>query len=662
MAYTHLIESQIAQLVAQGCSAANWGDVTIAAGCDLTRIVRAKFFGTVRIGNTAGSHVVDGVELPGGIYDAVLAGCDVGDHVRISRIGSVISNYFIDQDVLIEDVAALVADKDATYGNGIELETINEGGGRGVKIINDLTSQTAYLQGMLRHNKAFTEKLQMLIDAKVNDSRQDQGGVAQGARLVHCGTIRNVNIGPNAYVHGAQLLENGTIISCPQHPTEIGEGVQAKSFIIAEGARVESGAVLDKVFVGQAVKMGKQFSAENSLFFANCEAFHGEAVALFAGPYTVTHHKSTLLIAGLFSFYNAGSGSNQSNHMYKLGPVHQGVLERGCKTGSFSYLLLEAHIGAFSVVIGKHYANLALSNLPFSYISEEEGNSKIVPGMNLVSVGTVRDGEKWPKRDGRKAPRKRDLIIFDVFSPYTVEKMRRGRDELLSLSERVPREKVYVMYGGAQLNRLLLKKGAKFYSVAIAKYVLGTVMEKVNAALAAHPVWEDAVATLKPSAGLKNPLAWTDISGLLTPQERLADLESRLAGGAITSYEQLLHDFDSLYQGYREDEWQYAAAVFAKEHGTAVENLTREKAMAIADEWESACMSLHGMILDDSKKEFGAFARIGYGLDQSEEGLQQDFEAVRGTVESNSVVQKLVSEGTAIKERKEQFKSIIAAS
>ena len=58
----------------------------------------------------------------------------------------------------------------------------------------------------------------------------------------------------------------------------------------------------------------------------------------FAGPYKVTHHKSTLLIAGMFSFMNAGSGSNQSNHMYKLGPIHQGTLERGAKTTSDSYI------------------------------------------------------------------------------------------------------------------------------------------------------------------------------------------------------------------------------------------------------------------------------------------------------------------------------------
>ena len=49
---------------------------------------------------------------------------------------------------------------------------------------------------------------------------------------------------------------------------------------------------------------------------------------------------------------NAGSGSNQSNHMYKLGPIHQGTLERGAKTTSDSYILWPARVGAFSLVMG----------------------------------------------------------------------------------------------------------------------------------------------------------------------------------------------------------------------------------------------------------------------------------------------------------------------
>ena len=494
MKSTRITPSQIKKLSQQGCTAQNWKSVTLSPHCDLSRFRNVAFIGKVTVGKNSGNLSVSGTEMPCGIYNAAIADCTIGDDVRIANIGSSITNYIIDKNALIENVASITASAGAAFGNGVELDVVNEGGGRGAKIINDLTAQTAYVQAMMKHNEAFTRNLSAIIEKKAKSS-SGPGHIGAHARIIHCGAITNVNIGTHAYIHGAQSLENGTVISCEEHPTEIGEAVQAKSFILAEGARVDSGAILDKVYVGQAVKMGKQFSAENSLFFANCEGFHGEAVSLLAGPYTVTHHKSTLLIAGIFSFYNAGSGTNQSNHMYKLGPVHQGVFERGCKTGSFSYVLLEGHIGAFSVVIGKHFTNIDAPNLPFSYIQEGEGISKIIPGMNLFSVGTVRDGEKWPKRDNRKAPVKRDLIIFDVFSPYTVEKMRLGRDELLALSDSTSKEKAYVTYGGLQLNRLLLRKGAKYYSMAIARYLNDKVCSRISEAMEKSGDWNSVVSS-----------------------------------------------------------------------------------------------------------------------------------------------------------------------
>ena len=661
MAYSQLNDKQVAQLKSQGCTASVWQQLFIVPSCDLARFIDVHFVGTVRIGDSSGTRAVDGVELPCGIFGASVANCDIGDHVRIANIGSVLSNYLIGNNVLIQDVAALTADTNTSFGNGVELETVNEGGGRGVRIINDLTSQTAYVQAMLRHSPEFTKKLEGLVDAKAKEAKTEQGQIGDGVRIVHCGTIHNVSFGPHAFIHGVQFLENGTVNSCAEHPTEIGEGVQAKSFILSEGARVEGGAILDKVFVGQSVKMGKQFSAENSLFFANCEAFHGEAVSLFAGPYTVTHHKSTLLIAGLFSFYNAGSGTNQSNHMYKLGPVHQGVLERGSKTGSFSYLLFEAHIGAFGVVIGKHYSNLDLSNLPFSYIFEDAGTSKIVPAMNLVSVGTVRDGEKWPKRDGRKATRKRDLIVFDVFSPYTVEKMRLGRDELLELSDKTPKDKATFSYGGAQISRQSLEKGVRRYSLAVRRYLTQKAMERVRDEASQHTTWKSIVDSLRPKSTLQRVSEWTDVAGLLTPRERLAQLESGVAKGSVTSYDALVAEFQKMYDEYRSDEWQYVYETYAKEFGVQLTAATKGHLLAAADMWEEAAGSLQTMILEDSKKEFGDFAHIGYGLDQLGENEKKDFEAVRGTSETNSVVQKLAAEEATIGQRKEQFKGLVAS-
>ena len=72
---------------------------------------------------------------------------------------------------------------------------------------------------------------------------------------------------------------------------------------------------------------------------------------------------------------NAGSGSNQSNHMYKLGPIHQGIVERGGKTTSNSYILWPAQIGAFSLIMGRHYNNADTSDMPFSYLIEDKNET-----------------------------------------------------------------------------------------------------------------------------------------------------------------------------------------------------------------------------------------------------------------------------------------------
>ena len=229
----------------------------------------------------------------------------------------------------------------------------------------------------------------------------------------------------------------------------------ADEFIIAEGFEVTGGALISKTYVGQGCRVGRQFSAESCALFANCEAFHGEACNVLAGPYTVTHHKSTLLIAAMLSFYNAGSGTNSSNHMYKLGPVHEGKLERGCKTGSFSYLMWPCRVGPFSVVLGKHAGAFDTADLPFSTIeASPDGRRPLVPGLNLATVGTVRDAAKWPARDRRRGSIKRDRITFDVWSPLVAERMIRGLAILKDLQEKTDKSVVNVAFQGVEIKRV----------------------------------------------------------------------------------------------------------------------------------------------------------------------------------------------------------------
>ncbi len=654
MSHRPLSADDVKQLERQGCRSASWATVSVDPEADLGRIRDVEFCGTVRLGPNRGTVSVDGVDLPCGLSRVIVSNCDIGKDVRIDRIGSVVSNMVVEDGCVVQDVDMLAADPGAACGVGAELETVNEGGGRVVRLVPHLTAQTAYLQAFRLHDAALQSALKKAVQATVTASSAGRVVVGAGSRILHCGPIHNVRIGPAAVIRGAASLEDGTILSCPEHPTTIGDGVQAKHFVIAEGATVTGGALVDKSFVGQAVKLGKQFSAENCVFFANSEGFHGEAVSIFAGPYTVTHHKSTLLIAAQFSFYNAGSGTNQSNHMYKLGPVHQGVFERGCKTGSFSYALHETHVGAFSVVIGKHYTNINTSDLPFSYIHEADGQSQIIPGMNLFSVGTVRDGEKWPKRDGRKATVKRDRIVFDVFSPYTVEKMRRGRDRLLQLHESTPKEKAAVPVGGIVLKRLLLRRCAKYYAHAVTRYLNGKLLDRIEAA-GVGGTWKSFVKTLEPASALNDPLEWIDVAGLLMPIERLRELESRITQGQFSSHDEIASAFDVLGEEYRACEWAYVHAAFTAEYGTPPSALTKEQALSALQAFAEASIALHGMILDDSKREFDSFARISYGVGMDEEERGKDFAAVRGSVETNSVVQKLVKEKFELESRRSRL-------
>lgn len=172
-----------------------------------------------------------------GLYDATLVDCVIGANVRVANIGSAIVRYEIGDGALIQNVAAMTAEDGATFGAGTEVETVNEAGGRVVRLTPLLSAQTAYLQAFRRHAEPLRRALTAIIDADVNAARRTRGVVGAHARVVHSGKLCNVMVGPHAVVRGAALLAHGTILSAAEHPTLVGDAVQAKHFVIAEGRR-----------------------------------------------------------------------------------------------------------------------------------------------------------------------------------------------------------------------------------------------------------------------------------------------------------------------------------------------------------------------------------------------------------------------------------------
>lgn len=653
MNYRNLSEQEITLLKNQGCTCNNWTKVKVAEKFNSANIINSNFSGDIFLGSFEKIiQLTGGIEKPGGIYNSSLHNCTVGNDSYISNVNA-LANYIIEKDVVIENVQSLVVNGKSSFGNGVELEILNEGGGRNLKIFENLSAQVAYLMVMYRHNKNLIEQLEKMIDEYTATKTSALGKIGEGSRIKNCNTISNVNVGAYATIAGAAKLENGTIVSKAEAPTYIGNGVTALNFIIHTGTKIDNFALLDKCFIGQGVQMGKQYSAENSAFFANCEGFHGEAVSLFAGPYMVTHHKSTLLIAGLFSFFNAGSGTNQSNHMYKLGPLHQGILERGSKTGSFSYMLWESRVGAFSAVIGKHYTNFDSSNFPFSYINEENGKTVLTPAMNLLTVGTKRDSEKWPARDRRKDPVKLDLINFDLFSPYTVGKMVKGNKILQNFYETASKDREFVTTNGMHINRLMLKTSTKYYEMGI-KIFLGKCLINKLKDITANDKFEELKAKLA-EVNQEDKSEWIDVCGLLAPYSTIRNLINEVAEGKVKDVNQLQMALSIIHQNYNNAEWNWCADLIESRYGKKINELTREDFVHIIKEWKENSIKLNHMVAKDAQREFDLFSKISFGIDGSTEERDKDFEAVRGTYEGNKFVKQLENENKSTEEKANQL-------
>ncbi len=649
MNYRNISEPEISSLKNQGCTCSDWSKVNVAENFIPKNIKNVHFSGDIAFGLFEKTiQLPGGIDKHCGIYNSSLHNCTVDNDVYISNVNT-LANYIIEKETLIENVQSLVVNGKSSFGNGVELEILNEGGGRNLKIFESLSAQIAYLMVMYRHNKNLIEQLEKMIDEFAASKTSTIGKIGEGCRIQNCNTITNVNIGAYATVTGAAKLENGTIVSKVEAPTYVGNGVTAINFIIHTGTKIDNFALLDKCFIGQGVQMGKQYSAENSAFFANCEGFHGEAVSLFAGPYMVTHHKSTLLIAGLFSFFNAGSGSNQSNHMYKLGPLHQGILERGSKTGSFSYMLWESRVGAFSAVIGKHYTNFDASNFPFSYLNEESGKTVLTPAMNLLTVGTKRDSEKWPARDRRKDPVKLDLINFDLFSPYTVGKMVKGNKILQNLYETASKEREFVTTNGMHINRLMLKTSTKYYEMGIKIFLGKCLINKLKdvSANAKLDELKTKLAEVKP----EDKSEWIDVCGLLAPSSTVQNLIDEIADGKINDIEKLQSTLSLIHKNYDEAEWGWCADLIEGRLSKKINELTKEDLLQIVKEWKENSVKLNHMVAKDAQREFDLFSKIGFGIDGTAEERDKDFEAVRGSFEGNKFVKQLENENKATEEK-----------
>ena len=556
--YRKLTLDERSALENRGCHAEEWDNITVAQDFSVEQLRNVRLEGEIRIGS--------------------------GSHISYSTL----RNYTIGNNCHIDSVLRMECRHSSLFGNGVMVSTVNENGGRSIPIYNELTSQIAYLMAMMRNKEAMNEELQRKVMAEAEKMRSTIGRVGDNVTILGVRFIREVNIADNVSIEGASHIENGSILE----GSKIGVDVRAKDFIADCHSIIESGACVERCFVGEKSHLANGFTAAESLFFANCHCENGEAAAIYAGPFTVSHHKSSLLIAGIFSFFNAGSGTNQSNHLFKSGAVHQSVHLRGSKFGSNAYVMSPAIEGPYTVILGRHKRHHDTQDIPFSYlIEDEEGHSLLVPAIALTSYGTVRDTEKWKTRDKRL--HKHDNIHFEEYNPYLTGKMLRGVDILTRLHEDDPEAKSY-NYNRTIIKVAMLQRGIKLYNSAIAASI-GSMLSRGDFSRASAE-----------SCG-----EWVDIGGQYLPFELLERI-IECATYQSTSIADVRKMFDDAMLAYDDMAAAYACNLLANLLGHTPSSEEIEETIATSK-------NIHAQMREkteaDKQRDIGSGMMIGYGYD-----------------------------------------------
>ncbi|MFI3264538.1 MAG: DUF4954 family protein [Rikenellaceae bacterium] len=562
------------QLTLRGCMAEDWSQIKVSDSFSVSQLYMSRFEGKVEL--HAGARVYN----------------------------STIINYTLHENVIIDRVDRLECSGVSSFGNGVEVSSLNECGGRKIKIYESMTAQVAYLATIYCHRPQLISRIEKMAEEYAKKQSSSIGSIGKESKIMCAGILRNIKAAESVTIEGASSLSNGTLLS----GAYVGADVKAHDFIAVEGSRIDNGAILERCFVGESAIISNGFTAVDSLFFALTHCENGEAASIFAGPYTVSHHKSTLLIAGMFSFFNAGSGSNQSNHLFKCGPVHQGIHLRGCKFGSGAYVMLPALDGAFTTVVGSHYTHHDTSKFPFSMLIKKGDHSTLIPASNLISYGYIRDVEKWIKRDKRTV--KRDIINMEEYNPYLLGALIDAVNVSNKLLDENAEAENYT-YNKLQINGDKLRQGVLYYNKAIAAS-LGAILSRGDN-----------------SRQGEGRCRWLDIAGQYITQRAVDAIIEGVELGTISTLDAIDSEFKAFASEMDAYAFDYAFNILGEllGHTPSAEEIEMTRNAKQRSEKQLLDMAHIDMLRDSSSA-----MKISYGADnpEDEQVKTNDFNAVRG--------------------------------
>ncbi len=659
-----LTYDEVATLRQNGNSCDNWADVWVEDPFDVSLITNCFFAGLVRIGVLEHCYLrYHDFVVPAGITNSKIISCDIGENCAIHDC-AYLSHYIIRDRVILSRVDEMSTTNHSKFGEGlvkdgedeavrVEIETINEAGGRSIYPFVGMTTADAYLWARHREDGALIRALENMTQQQRDASRGYYGEVGVESVIKSSRIIKDVNFGDRVYVKGANKLKNLTVRSRVEEPTQIGEGVELVNGIIGFGSRVFYGVKAVRFVLGNncELKYGTRFLhsvlGDNSTISC-CEVLHA---LIF--PFHEQHHNNSFLIAAMVQGQsNMAAGATIGSNHNTRGNDGEIVAGRGFWPGLSATLKHNCRFASFVLISKGNYAYEMHVPFPFSLVihNESENRLEVMPAYywmyNMYAL--ERNNKKFVKRDKRKtivqhiesnslAP---DSVseIFEALALIedaiknacsdVCDASLSGRDILETCPECIsmPKIPIEALESAKRPTCLLRAKEAWFaYREMLLWYGVTTLAHYLDDER--HSLSD--FAQLDVSATLGAP--WVNLGGQLMPEWRLEALKDGIKSGCYENWEQVHQVYHEIFAVYEQDKAEHAYAVLCSVHECA--HLSAEQWNADLAQAKEIRKYIEEQIFYTKNKDYeNKFRSITYRNDGERD-------AVLGHVKDNAFIQ-----------------------
>jgi carbonic anhydrase/acetyltransferase-like protein (isoleucine patch superfamily) len=599
--YRKLRAEEIKVLEKNANSSDNWSNVLVSDAFNPKLVKNCSFFGLVRIGKLE-SYLAEfnNLRLPIGLYNSTIISCDIGDNVVIDNV-NFMSHYIVGNEVMLVNVNELVTTDHSKFGNGvlkvgeresvrIWLEICNENAGRSVLPFNGMLAADAWLWSKYRDDEKLLLKFKEFTDSRFDTRRGYYGKIGDRTVIKNCKIIKDVWIGSDAYLKGANKIKNITINSSPESKSQIGEGCELVNGIIGFGCRIFYGVKAVRFMMGSNSQLKYGARLINSYLGDNSTISCCEVLNSLIFPAHEQHHNNSFLCAAtVMGQSNMAAGVTIGSNHNSRGADGELVAGRGFWPGLCVSLKHNSKFASFTLIAkGNFPAELNIS-VPFSLVSNDVSNDRltVMPGYwfmyNMYAL--ARNAGKYAGRDKRMD--KTQMLEYDFLAPDSVNELFDGlklmkeaaakawaiknkkhlkeKDLLktgeLLLSKNIPgADGLEILAEGFENSRrkvelIKVPEAYRLFNELIVYYGISELVLFIDQKNISS--WQQLLKAL-PAKPMRN--TWKNIGGQLMPESAVKSLLGNIRTGKTGSWDEAHSYYRQKSESYHTDKFRHAFA------------------------------------------------------------------------------------------------------